>query len=69
MLNMILKTVPGKDQAGDQTCIQKALSVVINSSKTVFQAQNYYVYKFLKCRETNPLLGSHSKDGLESMNL
>lgn len=66
---MNFKTVSGKDQAGDQTCTEKALSVVINSSKTVLQAQNYYVYKFFNCGEINPLLGSHSKDGLESMNL
>lgn len=40
MVNMSLKAVPGKDQAGDQTCTEKVLSVMINWRKTVSQAQN-----------------------------
>ena len=67
-MNMSLKAVSGKDQARDQTCTEKVLSVMINGRKTVSQAQNY-VYGFSNCREINSLLGSHSKVMLESMNL
>lgn len=68
MVNMSLKAVPRKDQAGDQTNTEKVLSVMINWRKTVSQAQDY-AYEFWNCGEINAPLGSHSKVRLESMNL
>lgn len=65
-MNLSLKFVPGKNQAGNQTCTEKVLSVMISWRKTISQAQND-VYKFSKCKEISPVLGSHSKVRLESM--